>query len=204
MGSNCSDWCKRKSSFTHVRESRLNQYLQSGWRASCSKRKPLSLVHRPLNTHADLLQTWYCRIHVCTAAAFLVFLHIANNFFHAHYKRITLQKPPGTAASSQQWRTSNWALGWPQPDRSTNHPLSCLDQTSWCWDRNMRTSSLDILAFSKSNKALSLGWLHDCQQHITAYRPPAQAMYLCVMYNSADRLLPRSKRVVYLYLSNTV
>lgn len=93
------------------------------------------------------------RIHVFTAAAFTVFLHIANHFFHAHYKRIALQKPPGTAASSQRWRTSNWALGWPRPEQSNKHPLSRLDQTTWCWTGNMRMSSLGYLLFLNLMKA---------------------------------------------------
>ena len=145
-----------------ISESRLNQHLQSGgtqdWQTrDCLEARekasfPSQLFTKSLNTNApsaaDLtcLYRWsflslspYCKLYLTVS----------------HCKRTTLQKPPGITACARHWRTSNHAPGWPRSVIPTGHVLLWLDQTSWCWQRNMRTSSLEAqFLFSESNKGL--------------------------------------------------
>lgn len=145
-----SDHGRRKSSCPRTVESWLNQDLLS----EATHQQTRESTDNPTLTPHLLQTSWIPCLHSCC------FLNLSplvqNHFLLSHYKRITLQKPPGTTASARQWKTSNRPPGWPWSDRPTGHPLSRLDRTSWCWQRNMRTSSLEAqsLFSPQSNKGL--------------------------------------------------
>lgn len=88
--------------------SRYHQALFPVWsntledhRASGSKEKACFQVPQSLQHSQPSRQVGIC---VCTAAAFSIFLCIADHFSLSQYKRITVKKPPGSAASAHSGR----------------------------------------------------------------------------------------------------
>lgn len=179
----------RGSLLSPVSESRLNQHLQSGGRQDQQTRECLVARRRPLYLHVSPNKSLNART---PSAADLPCLHSCRFLNLSPYCKpfLTLPLHENNIRETPQvpqlllygGRYVTKPPEWPRPDWPTGRPLSRLDRTCWCWQRNMRTSSLkarslfflNLIKGSDSQKSTK-SWLTTWLSAALDFLPPTSS-----------------------------